>query len=83
MILPEKAGKVCCGDDSAARIITAMRSGVRTAELDLIDATPTFTAAEAAKLGIIEEVGHPDVFGPTTSTRAVSRGCRTSTASPT
>ena len=27
---------------------------------------PTFTAAEAAKLGIVEEVGHPDVFGPTT-----------------
>src|SRR5690606_17376740 len=30
------------------------------------DAAPTFTAAEAAKLGIVEEVGRPDEFGPTT-----------------
>ena len=66
VIIPEQAGKVCCGDDSASRIITALRGGTRTATLDLIDAAPTFTAAEAEKLGIVEEVGSPDVFGPTT-----------------
>jgi vancomycin resistance protein YoaR len=66
VILPEQAGKVCCADDSASRIITALRAGTRTATLDLIDAAPTFTAAEAAKLGIVEEVGSPTEFGPTT-----------------
>ena len=66
VIVPEQAGKVCCGDDSASRIITALRAGTRTVTLDLIDAPPSFTAAEAAKLGIVEEVGSPAEFGPTT-----------------
>jgi vancomycin resistance protein YoaR len=66
VILPEQPGKVCCAEDAASRIITALRGGTRSAQLDLVDAAPTFTAAEAAKLGIVEEVGQPDVFGPTT-----------------
>ncbi|MDP1821027.1 MAG: VanW family protein [Acidimicrobiales bacterium] len=66
VIIPEQAGKVCCGGDPAARIIDALRTGTRTVTLDLVDGAPAFTAAEAAKLGIVEEVGQPSVFGPTT-----------------
>ena len=66
VILPEQPGKVCCGDGSAATIMGALRAGSRTVGLELVDAEPTFTAAEAAKLGIVEEVGQPTLFGPTT-----------------
>jgi vancomycin resistance protein YoaR len=66
VIVPERTGKVCCGDDSASRIMTSLRDGSRVATLDLTDAAPTFTAAEAEKLGIVEEVGSPSEFGPTT-----------------
>ena len=65
-IVPEQAGKVCCGAGAAATIISALKAGSRSVALELVDAAPTFTAAEAAKLGIIEEVGHPSEFGPTT-----------------
>jgi vancomycin resistance protein YoaR len=66
VIIPEQTGKVCCADDSSSRIITALRAGTRAVALDLVDAAPSFTAAEAAGLGIVEEVGAPDAFGPTT-----------------
>ena len=66
VIVPEKAGKVCCGEGAAAKIIAALREGTRTVALPLIDAPPSFTAAEAATLGIIEEIGSPAEFGPTT-----------------
>ena len=66
VIIPEQPGKVCCGEGSAAAIMGALRAGSRTVGLELVDAAPTFTAAEAAKLGIVEEVGQPTQFGPTT-----------------
>jgi vancomycin resistance protein YoaR len=66
VIIPEQAGKVCCGEGAAAKIMESLRNGTRAVTLDLIDAAPTFTKAEAEKLGIIEEVGQPTVFGPTT-----------------
>jgi vancomycin resistance protein YoaR len=66
VIVPEQAGKVCCGEGAAATIIGALRGGAHSVALDLVDGAPAFTSAEAAKLGIIEEVGQPTVFGPTT-----------------
>jgi vancomycin resistance protein YoaR len=65
-IIPEQAGKICCGAGAAATILSALEAGSRSVALELVDAPPTFTAAEAGKLGIIEEVGHPSEFGPTT-----------------
>jgi vancomycin resistance protein YoaR len=66
VIVPERSGKVCCGDDAAAKVMQSLRDGTRAVTLDLVDAAPTFTAAQAAQLGIIEEVGQPTVFVPTT-----------------
>jgi vancomycin resistance protein YoaR len=67
VIVPEQPGRACCGDGSAAKIIEALRAGTRTIPLDLIDgAPPAFTAAQAAELGIVEEIGSPTSFGPTT-----------------
>ena len=66
VIIPEQAGKICCGEGAAAKVMQSLRDGTRAVTLDLVDAAPTFTAAEAGSLGIIEEVGQPTVFGPTT-----------------
>jgi vancomycin resistance protein YoaR len=67
VIVPEQAGRICCGTDSATKIIEAIRAGNRTIELSLIEGgAATFTAADAAKLGIVQEIGSPTVFGPTT-----------------
>jgi vancomycin resistance protein YoaR len=65
-ILPEQPGRVCCGAGAAAKILSALQAGSRSVALDLVDAAPTFTAAEAAKLGIVQEIGSPAEFGPTT-----------------
>ncbi len=66
VIIPEQAGKICCGEGSAAKVMESIRAGTRTVTLDLVDASPRFTKAEAEQLGIVEEVGRPDEFGPTT-----------------
>jgi vancomycin resistance protein YoaR len=66
VIVPEQAGKVCCGAGAAAKILTSMRDGTRKVALELVDGPPSTTAAELAKLGIVEEVGQPSAFGPTT-----------------
>jgi vancomycin resistance protein YoaR len=66
VIVPEQAGKVCCGPAAASTIMAALRAGTRTVDLQLVDGLPTTTKAELEKLGIVEEVGQPLVFGPTT-----------------
>ncbi len=66
VILPEQAGKICCGAGAAAKIISALRAGARSIELPLVDGFPTITRAQLEGLGVVEEVGSPDVFGPTT-----------------
>jgi vancomycin resistance protein YoaR len=66
VVVPEQVGTVCCTDGATATLLQALRSGTRTVHLDLRQSAPTFTAADAAKLGIVEEVGQPTQFGPTT-----------------
>ncbi|MDQ2650160.1 MAG: VanW family protein [Actinomycetota bacterium] len=67
VVVPEQPGRVCCGEGSAAKIMESLRAGTRTIALDLVDGgAPSFTAAQAAELGIVEEIGSPTVFGPTT-----------------
>lgn len=70
VIVPEQSGRICCGEGSAAKIMESIRAGNRTVALDLVDGgAPSFTAAEAAQLGIVEEIGNPAAFGPTTEHR--------------
>jgi vancomycin resistance protein YoaR len=67
VVVPEQPGRVCCGEGSATKIMESLRAGTRTIALDLVDGgAPSFTAAQAAELGIVEEIGNPTVFGPTT-----------------
>ena len=66
VIVPEQAGKICCGEGAAAKIIAALRAGSRSIELPLVDGFPTKTKAQLEGLGVKEEIGSPDVFGPTT-----------------
>ena len=66
VIVPEQAGKICCGDGAAAKIIAALRAGTRSIELPLVDGFPRKTKAQLEGLGVKEEIGSPDVFGPTT-----------------
>jgi vancomycin resistance protein YoaR len=66
VIVPEEPGKVCCGPGAATTILQALRSGSRTIALELVNGPPGQTAAELEQLGIVEEIGSPTEFGPTT-----------------
>jgi vancomycin resistance protein YoaR len=66
VIVPEQAGRVCCGPDAAAKIMGALRAGSRSVALELTDGLPKLTAEQISKLGVVEEVGSPTEFGPTT-----------------
>jgi vancomycin resistance protein YoaR len=67
VVVPEQPGRTCCGAGSATKIIEALRAGNRSIPLELVEGgAPSLTAAEISKLGIVEEVGSPTTFGPTT-----------------
>ena len=84
VIVPDQPGKVCCAEDSATRIITALRDGTRTVALDLIDGPASFTAEQAAAWGIIQPVGGnhawrsgaPTTDGPGFTTYHAAGGAR-------
>jgi vancomycin resistance protein YoaR len=65
-IIPHQDGQICCAAGSEERIIEAMQAGEREVALDLRVGPPARTTADAEALGIVEEVGSPDAFGPTT-----------------
>ncbi|MET0727349.1 MAG: VanW family protein [Acidimicrobiales bacterium] len=57
VIIPDRPGKVCCTEDSATRILTALRDGTGTVALDLLDGPATFTVEEAKTWGVNQPVG--------------------------
>jgi vancomycin resistance protein YoaR len=65
-IIPDQDGVVCCAPDSPDRVFMALRTGAPSVELDLQPAQASFRTADAESLGIVEEIGRPDEFGPTT-----------------
>jgi vancomycin resistance protein YoaR len=65
-IVPHRDGLVCCAPSSDERIIDALQAGEREVGLELRTAPPRRTTADAEALGIVEEIGSPDAFGPTT-----------------
>jgi vancomycin resistance protein YoaR len=65
-IVPAVLGQRCCADTSADRIINALQNDRRRVRLDLVVDEPELTTEEAEELGIVEEIGSPDAFGPTT-----------------
>jgi vancomycin resistance protein YoaR len=63
---PAVTGVSCCSMESAEAVAEAFTAGVTSVEIELEEAEPELTTAEAEAYGIVEEVGSPGEFGPTT-----------------
>ncbi|MFZ6004839.1 MAG: VanW family protein [Actinomycetota bacterium] len=57
IIRPDRPGKVCCGNNAAATIESALRSGARTVILELVEGQAAFTVEDAEAWGITQPVG--------------------------
>ena len=66
-IIESSDGLRCCGDDSVDAIFSAIREGETEVDAVVEVLEPAFSTEDAQALGIIEEVGAPDLFGPTTN----------------
>ncbi len=67
VVTPSVTGIACCAPGAAAQIETAFLAGETSMEIALTETEPELTTEEANALGIVEEVGSPDAFGPTTN----------------
>jgi vancomycin resistance protein YoaR len=63
---PSEPGTSCCEDGAGAKVLDAMRKKAGAVTIGLTVAQPALTTEKASALGIVEEVGQPDEFGPTT-----------------
>ena len=63
---PAVTGVSCCGPEAAEAVAAAFADGEDEVEIPLDEVEPELTTAEAEALGIVEEVGEPTAFGPTT-----------------
>lgn len=63
---PGRDGTGCCAEGSSAAILEALEDGT-SVDLELAPVPPAFDEAAAEELGIVEEVGRPNEFGPTTN----------------
>lgn len=65
-IEPSVTGLACCSEASAEAVRDAFEAGETAVSIELTETEPERTTAEAEAMGIVEEVGSPDAFGPTT-----------------
>lgn len=65
-LAPAVTGVTCCSLEAAQEVGRAFAAGRSEVVIELTEIEPDFTTAEAEALGIVEEVGSPDAFGPTT-----------------
>ena len=65
-ITPSVTGLSCCSAEHVEEIDAAFQSGADSVSIDLTEAEPSRTTEELEQLGIVEEVGSPNEFGPTT-----------------
>ena len=63
---PGVTGRSCCSEESAQSVVDAFAAGITSVEIDLETTEPSLTTAEAEAYGIVEEIGSPNEFGPTT-----------------
>lgn len=63
---PAVTGIACCSPESAEAVVDAFDAGVTEVTVELDEAEPELTTEEAQAYGIVEEVGSPSEFGPTT-----------------
>jgi vancomycin resistance protein YoaR len=66
VVLAGQDGRACCAADSGQRLLDALAAGQTSVDVDELLTPPTLTTDEANALGIVEEVGQPEAFGPTT-----------------
>jgi vancomycin resistance protein YoaR len=66
VIVPSQPGVTCCGADAPDRVLHALQAGTPAVALETKTVDPAFTTEAAQALGIVQEVGQPDAFGPTT-----------------
>ena len=66
VLQPGQNGRVCCEPTAAEKVLQALEADAGGLELALVVVEPELTTDEANALGIVEEVGQPDEFGPTT-----------------
>lgn len=65
-VTPSVTGLSCCDLDHVATVEQAFQTGQSAVEIELDESEPELTTEEAQALGIVEEVGSPTAFGPTT-----------------
>jgi len=65
-ISPSVTGIACCAPGAAQSVEAAFQAGEDEVTIDLIETEPGLSTEEAEALGIVEEIGSPDAFGPTT-----------------
>ena len=63
---PAVTGLTCCAPESAQTVVDAFAAGITSVEIDLEETEPAVTTEEAEAYGIVEEIGSPGEFGPTT-----------------
>jgi vancomycin resistance protein YoaR len=63
---PSQDGTGCCEPGASQKVFAALQSNTPTLTLSVVTQHAKFTTDAAQQLGIIEEVGQPDMFGPTT-----------------
>jgi vancomycin resistance protein YoaR len=69
VLQPAVTGLDCCSPMAAEAVRAAFAAGDDAVTIELTEIEPDLTTAEAEALGIVEEVGSPDAFGPTTRHR--------------
>lgn len=65
-LVPAVTGLECCDEEAATTVVEAFEAGEDAVEIELAATDPDLTTEAAEALGIVEEVGQPTVFGPTT-----------------
>ncbi|HEY2814790.1 MAG TPA: VanW family protein [Acidimicrobiales bacterium] len=63
---PSQDGTGCCEPGTGAKVFDALQANNATLTLAVTVQHPQLTTDAAKQLGIVEEVGQPDMFGPTT-----------------
>ena len=65
-ISPSVTGVSCCSAENVEAVEAAFQAGRDEVTIELEEAEPSLTTEEAQALGIVEEIGSPAEFGPTT-----------------
>ena len=66
VLQPGHDGRTCCEAGAGDAILQALRAHQTAVTVGLVVQHPSLTTEQARQLGIVEEVGQPDMFGPTT-----------------